>query len=349
MYSHFEHIALRGICAAVPSREESIAGLMEQADNATRFTLKRVAALAGLKKRHVAPPDIFTGDLAVAAGKELLHKLGWAPDSVDALFFVSQTPDFLSPPTGYLIAASLGLTENCTVMDISSGCPGMLHGAWLACAQMGKYCRRAIILSGDVSSKVIPAGDTGNSVLMGDGVGALALEYDESAGPLSFHLLSFPDTVFALVNYDSGYRPVTDKPDGMVMDGNKITEFCLARAPQCMQEHLKKEKLTLDDVDVFFLHQPNKMILDSLRRRLHIEPVKLPMIFADYANCSSASLAINACTSAMTLKGPCRAMFCAFGSGLSVASLLTNWEPSRAFPIVQVDAPVLLHCMEARV
>jgi len=289
---------------------------------------------------------MFTGDLAVAAGKELLHRLDWSPDSVEALFFVSQTPDFLSPPTGYLVAAALKLTENCAVMDLSSGCPGMLHGAWLACGQMGKNCRRAIILSGDASSKVVSPGDTGNSILMGDAVGALALEYDESAAPLSFHLLSFPDTAFALVNYDSGYRPVPGRPDGMVMDGNKITEFCLARAPQCMLDHLKREGLTLDDLGVLFLHQPNKMILDSLRRRLHIDPAKLPMIFADYANCSSASLAINVCASAAELSGPRPTLFCAFGSGLSVASMLTNWEPSRAFPIIQVEGSILLDKME---
>lgn len=146
MYERFDHIALRGFCAAVPENAETIAGLMETADAATRFTLKRVAALAGLKKRHVAPADMFTGDLALAAGRELLARLDWDPESLDLLFFVTQTPDFLSPPTGYLIAAKLGCSRECAVMDLSSGCPGMLHGAWMASGHLRQPGMRALIL-----------------------------------------------------------------------------------------------------------------------------------------------------------------------------------------------------------
>lgn len=92
---------------------------------------------------------------------------------------------------------------------------------------------RALILSGDVSSKVVPAEDVGNSVLMGDGIGAFAMEFvPEQKQQISFTLSNFPDTEFSLVNYDSGYRPVPGKPDGMVMAGNQnygiLSEQCAA-------------------------------------------------------------------------------------------------------------------------
>jgi 3-oxoacyl-[acyl-carrier-protein] synthase-3 len=341
VYERFEHIGLRGFCAAVPENLETMAGLMEKADEPTRFTLKRVAALAGLKQRHVAPTNMFTGDLALAAGRELLRHLDWDPASLDMLFFVTQTPDFLSPPTGYLIAAGLGCSKSCAVMDITSGCPGMLHGAWLASGHLKDSNRRALILSGDASSKVLLSGNIGNVVLMGDAVGALALEYDTAASALSFNLASQPDTAFSLVNYDSGYRPTPGKPEGMVMDGNKITEFCLAAAPACMKEHLEREGLTFDDMQALYLHQPNKMILDTLRRRLDMDTKKIPQIFADYANCSSASLALSVCSHAGEF-APGKALFCAFGSGLAVASMLGELDPAVCFPIVRVTQPELL-------
>lgn len=337
MHSRFENIRLAGVCAAVPKKSESISELMAQADSQTRFTLKRVAALAGLENRHVAPKNIYSGDLAIAAGRELLRQLDWNAESVDALFFVTQTPDFLSPPTGFLIAAALGLSEKCAVTDTIAGCPGLIQGAWLACGQMGHGAKRVLVLSGDTPSKVIPEDDIGNSVLMGDAVGALALEWDESAPPVSFHLLSWPDVDFNLVNYNSGYRQNRNSPDGMIMNGNRITEFCLNRVPQCLEEHLEAETHAFDDIDVFYLHQPNRMILNSLQRRLKMEKEKLPLIFADYANCSSASLAINVCRHAQIQKEPVKAFFCAFGSGLAVASILAEWDPCRAFGIVEVE------------
>lgn len=341
MYERFEHVALRGFCAAVPEHVETIAGLMETADAPTCYTLKRVAAMAGLKQRHVAPTDMFTGDLALAAGRELLARLGWNPDSLNMLFFVTQTPDFLSPPTGNLIAAGLGCSRECAVTDVTSGCPGMLHGAWLASGHLRKPGMRALILSGDASSKVQLSGNIGNAVLMGDAVGALALEYEINAPALAFTLKSQPDTALSLVNYDSGYRPMPGKPDGMVMNGNKITEFCLTEAPSCMAELLEREGLTYGDMQALYLHQPNKMILDTLRRRLDIEVKKIPQIFADYANCSSASLALNVCSHAREF-APGKALFCAFGSGLAVASMLGELDASVCFPIARVKQGELL-------
>lgn len=337
MHARFNNIAIAGVCAAVPANVESIAALMEKSDANARFTLKRVAALAGLKQRHVCPPWLYTGDLALAAGKELLERLDWDPASIGMLVFVTQTPDFLSPPTGYLVGAGLGFAADCAIIDVTAGCSGMIQGAWLASGHVNASLKRALIIAGDAASKVVPQDDVGNSVLMGDGVGAMALEFDESASPLSFHMESLPDTRLALVNYDSGYRPMQGKPDGMVMDGNAITEFCLMRAPQCMAEHLALENLGWEDVARFYLHQPNKMILDTLKRRLGIDKAKIPMIFAEYANCSSGSLPINMCVNGGDYADPANVMFCAFGSGLSVASMLARLTRDPAFPLVLVE------------
>lgn len=345
MITCFEHAAIKGICAAVPSQSVTIEELIATSDKATAFRLKRVAALAGLHKRHVAPSDMFTGDLAVASGREVLERLDWSPESIDALYFVTQTPDFLSPPTGYLIAHRLGLANTCAVFDLTAGCSGMLQGACAASSQLSPQCRRILILSGDAASKVVPSEDIGNSVLMGDAVGALALEYKESKSDgISFSLLSYPDTLFSLVNYDSGYRPVAGKPDGMIMDGNKITEFCLSNVPQCISRHLRMIGQQLNDMEIFFLHQPNKAILDTLLRRLNIPRQKLPMVFAEYANCSSASLALNICHHAGSpdYTGPKKAFFAAFGSGLAVATMQTTLDMSYCFPVVQVNQSVLL-------
>lgn len=335
MHARFENIRLAGFGAAAPANTERIADLIATACPEDAFALRRVAALAGLKERHVAPPDMFVSDLAIHAGKNILKNLDWDPASVDVLFFVTQTPDYLSPPTGYLIAHALGLSEKCAVMDLTSGCPGMIQGAWLACGQIKAGAQRALVLCGDTPSKVVPGSDPGNSALMGDGAGALALEFEAGARPLSFNLLSCPDADFALVNCESGYRPDAQGRSGMVMDGNKITEFCLSRAPQCIFEHLEAENTGLEDIDVFYLHQPNRMILETLRRRLKINRSKIPMIFESYANCSSASLPISVCSRPKSSEKE-KALFCAFGSGLAVASMLGEWDPAKALPVIHV-------------
>ena len=346
MFSSFQQLAVKGVCAAVPAQVVTLDQLIAESDKNTAFRLRRVAALAGLRKRHLAPADMFSGDLALAAGRELLSRLNWDPESVNMLFFVTQTPDFLSPPTGYLIAKALGLTSDCVVSDITAGCLGMLQGIWMACGHLSAEYPRALILSGDVSSKVVPAEDVGNSVLMGDGIGAFAMEFvPEQKQQISFTLSNFPDTESSLVNYDSGYRPVPGKPDGMVMAGNKITEFCLNNVPRCLEMHMQHLGKRLSDMDVVFLHQPNKAILDTLMRRLDVQREKLPMIFDEYANCSSASLPLSVCRHAGTpgYTGIKQALFAAFGSGLAVVTMFAELDMANCFPVVALEKGELYH------
>lgn len=342
MFARVSHVRLAGFCAAVPAQVVRVSDLASNADKETAFTLRRVASLAGLAERRVANESIYTGDLALAAGHELMLKLGWDPDEISMLFFVSQTPDFVGPPTGQLVAHKLGLNADCAVFDIGSGCPGMIQTAWLAAAHLNENSRRALILTGDVSSKLIPKDDIGNSILMGDAVGACAIEYDSRASGLSFMLRSYPDTGFALVNYGNGCRPADEHGFGMHMDGNKVTEFCMSRVPQCIMDHLGEEGMTPNDLDALYLHQPNKMILSGLQRRLKIDIEKIPMIFDKYANCSGASVALDVCSRHSKEGSLQKAMFCGFGSGLAVASMLGDWDTSLAFPVVELERGALL-------
>lgn len=341
MYARWNNISIAGISAVVPARIERISDLIQTSSPGEGFTIKRVAALAGLEQRHVASPEIYTADLAIAAGKELLNNLKWDPDSVNMLFLGTQSPDFLSPPTGYLVAAGLGFSEHCVVTDLISGCPGMIQLAWLAAPHLSERRRRALLLCGDTASKFVRGTDTGNKVLMGDGMSALALEYDENAPPISFNLFSYPDTDFAIAHYNSGYKKRSDKEFGGEMKGDIVTNFSHTKVPDAMLEHLKKDNVRVEELDVFFMHQPNKRILETIRKNLGIENERMPVVLSQYGNCCGASAPIAACSWGPENKKPGKAMFCVFGTGLSVASMLCEWDPARSFGITVLGKGML--------
>lgn len=344
MYLNFRDIAVAGVGAAVPAKIETVEELAARSGETDRFRLKRAAAFCGLQKRHVCPDDIYAGDLAATAGKSLLGNLGWDPATVDALFFVSLTPDFLSPPTGALVAAYLGLKSHCLITDINDGCPGMTHAAMLACGLMGPRCRRTLILCGTVMSKARQwINNPGTEILTGDGFGAMALEYAPDAPEISFLACSVPDTNFALPHYESGFRPVPGKPKSFPMKGDKVTGFCNEYVVKCAAEHLTQSGLATNDIDMFFFHQPNRSILDSINRALGIPPEKAPRILKDYANCHGASLAINMCANGKSGQNG-KAMLCAFGTGFMVCSMLVELDATRIFDIVETDRPCLEIC-----
>lgn len=338
MHARFSNIVIAGASAAVPEQVEEINDLLEGATREQAFILKRVSILAGLTKRHVAPDYIYAGDLAVAAAQGLMEKLAWEPESISALYFASLTPDFLTPATGSLIASALRLGKDCVITDIIDGCPGITHAALLACGLLNNENRRALIISGSVYSKAIRFNDAGNAILFGDAVGAIALEFQEGSHDISFHHYSYPDNGFAIAHYGTAYRKIDGKPRGLEMHGSKITDFCRQHIHICVKEHLKAENLQIQDVEKFYFHQPNQMILNGIAKDLDLPKTTIHSILSDYANCSGASIPLLMCedkSEGQKLK----TMFCAFGTGLRVCTMLGDWNTTDACNVIYVKSP----------
>ena len=73
---------------------------------------------------HVGPHDKVpheTGDGQL---------LDWEPGSIDALIFVTQTPDFRLPASACALQAELKLSQACIAFDINLGCSGYVYGLW---------------------------------------------------------------------------------------------------------------------------------------------------------------------------------------------------------------------------
>ncbi|MFJ1284524.1 hypothetical protein ACIKQA_19490, partial [Acinetobacter baumannii] len=70
----------------------------------------RTAKLCGIQARHVAPDGMCASDLCYVAAERLLESVGWEKDSVDALIFLSQTPDYVVPATSCVLQRRLGLS-----------------------------------------------------------------------------------------------------------------------------------------------------------------------------------------------------------------------------------------------
>src|SRR5579871_2034190 len=89
-------VRLAGIASTLPDRIRTVE------DEARLFGAEEMAKTSktiGVRQRHVAPPEICTSDLCHHAAERLLADLGWARDSVEALIFVSQSPDYELPST----------------------------------------------------------------------------------------------------------------------------------------------------------------------------------------------------------------------------------------------------------
>src|SRR5579875_3909632 len=121
-------VRVAGIASAVPE------GVRTAADDALLFgadEMEKTSRAIGVRSRHVAAPHICTSDLCHHAATRLIDALGWARDSIDAVIFVSQSPDYELPATACTLQDRLGLSDRCAAFDVNLGCSGFTYGLWL--------------------------------------------------------------------------------------------------------------------------------------------------------------------------------------------------------------------------
>jgi 3-oxoacyl-[acyl-carrier-protein] synthase-3 len=115
--------------------------------------------------------------------------------------------------------------------------------------------------------------------------------------------------------------------DNLFMNGGEIFQFTLRAVPQCVEALLSKSGKTMEDVDLFVLHQANQYMLDHLRKRIKSPQEKFQVAMSHCGNTVSCTIPI-ALKSALDdgkLKAGSLAMLVGFGVGYSWGATLLRW------------------------
>lgn len=124
--------------------------------------------------------------------------------------------------------------------------------------------------------------------------------------------------------------PKTDKSgnvrtlENIHMDGMGILMFVGLKVPKQIRSLLKRNELTVEQIDLFVFHQASKMALDSLTRSLRIDREKVYSNLSEIGNTVSASIPIalkDALDSGAISSGD-RILLSGFGVGLSLGSAI---------------------------
>ena len=180
-FVEIKNVAIKGISACVPK---------SVVDNSTVYDKKwtgyeNFVNTTGIAKHRNSPDDVCSSDLCVEAAEKLLADLAWEKSEVEALVFVTQTPDFYNvPATSCLLQERLGLSKNCYTLDISLGCSGWVYAMTVigSLMQTGTI-KKGLLLAGDTPSKFCSEDDKSTFPLFGDAGTATALEFQKNAPP----------------------------------------------------------------------------------------------------------------------------------------------------------------------
>ena len=142
----------------------------------------------GIKARRRSSADTTASDLCYHAAETLIEQLGWDKSEIEALVFVSQTPDNILPATSCILQQRLGLSKECYTIDISLGCSGWVYAiSVLAALLQNGTIKKGLLLAGDTVTKICSPEDKSTYPLFGDAGTATALEYSPDANGMRFN------------------------------------------------------------------------------------------------------------------------------------------------------------------
>ncbi|MGU3665027.1 ketoacyl-ACP synthase III [Methylobacterium sp. A49B] len=286
-----------------------------------------IARMTGVRERHISKRGHTTADLCERASSRLLDLLGWERESIDALIFVSQTPDHKLPATACILQHRLGLSTRTAAFDVNQGCSGYVYGLWLASNLISSGLERVLLLAGDTISHLIDPDDRGTALLFGDAGSATAVERSSEAS-LSTFLLGSDGRGAKNLIVASGARTsfdaAADLPHHLYMNGSEIFTFTLRAVPSLIKDTLSASELSTGDVDYFLLHQANEFMLNTIAKKSGIDSDKLPINISSYGNTSSASIPLLMTTDSKvaSTQRSLTFMLVGFGVGYSWASCL---------------------------
>jgi len=320
-------IGITGLGTHVPERVLTNAELATIVNTTDEWIQERT----GIRERRIAADDEALTDVALPAARDALADAGVEPADIDLLICATVTPDMMFPTSSALLADTLGMPD-AAAYDLLAGCTGFIYAIAQAYAMLSSgLARRALVVGGDVLSKILDWDDRSTLVLFGDGAGAVVMEPVERGGFLGFELGADGGGGENLWLPGSGSRKFEDPESYVKMNGREVFKFATRIMVYSAEQVLAECGRTVEDVDVYVPHQANKRIIDYAVAKLRIPSEKTVVNVDRYGNTSSGSipLALTDARAEGRLRDGALVLMTGMGAGLTWGSALIEWTNGR--------------------
>jgi 3-oxoacyl-[acyl-carrier-protein] synthase-3 len=322
-------VSITGLGVYAPERVMTNEELAKLVDTSDEWIQERT----GIRERRIAAPDEAMTDLALPAAREALADAEVDASEVDLLVVATVTPDTMFPTTSALLADSLGAPD-AAAYDLLAGCTGFMYALAQGYGMVASgLSRRALVVGGDVLSRIVNWRDRRTCILFGDGAGAVVLERVESGGFLGFELgadgggglhLSLPAGGSRL---PASAETVAQDQHFVHMNGPEVYRFATRVLVSSAEKLLAGVGLAVEDVDVYVPHQANRRIIDHAARNLGVPPDRVVVNVDRYGNTSSGSIPLalaDARADGRLLPGT-TVLMTGMGAGLTWGSAVMEW------------------------
>ena len=316
-------VGITGVGAYVPKRVLTNRDLEALVDTSDEWILERT----GIRERRFATKEEALTDIARPAALRALEQAGVDPGSIDLVIVATVTPDMMFPTSSAILADQLGMPD-AAAYDLLAGCTGFMYGLAQGYGMIASgLSKRALVIGGDVLSKILDWEDRSTLVLFGDGAGAVVLEHVDEGGFLGFELGADGGGGESLWLPGSGSRLFENSGKYVKMHGREVFKFATRVLVSSAEAVLAECGRSIDEVDVYVPHQANVRIIDHAAKKLGIPQDRVVVNVDRFGNTSSGSIPLALADAAAEgrLQPGALVLMTGMGAGLTWGSGLIEW------------------------
>ena len=322
-------ISITGLGCHVPERVITNDELSTMMDTNDEWIRERT----GIRERRIAAPEEALSDLCLPACADALEQAGLDASEIDLIIVATVTPDMAFPSTAAILADRLG-APNAAAYDLSAGCTGFMYAVAQGYGMVaGGLARKALVVGGDVLSRILDWTDRSTAVLFGDGAGAVVLEHVPDGGFLGFELGADGSGGPQLYVPAGGSRApaseetVAERMHFVKMNGREVFKFATRVLVSSAEAVLQECGRSIEEVDVYVPHQANVRIIEHARQKLGIPEEKTVIDVDRYGNTSSGSIPLALADAKLDgrLRPGQLVLMTGMGAGLTWGSGLIEW------------------------
>jgi 3-oxoacyl-[acyl-carrier-protein] synthase-3 len=336
----FRRKRISGLLVVIPTHEQTFLQDMENF-NFPEARSRKLMEVMGYDTHRLVEPGVCVSDLTVFGLQHLFDRGLLQRDEINAIILVTQSPDHFMPPTSNIIQGRLNLKHDLLCMDISQGCAGFVIGliqAFMLLEQ--ETVRKVVLINADVMSRKTSPKDRNSYPLVGDAASITVIERDTADTVIHANLKMDGTRNEALMIPAGGFRlpcsPETSvledvgdnnlrAKDHLRMDGSAVFNFVQVDVPPMIESLLAFAGASMEDVDWFLFHQPNRFMLQKLADKMKVPYAKMPMnVVEHFGNSSGVTIPIAAAFNLgnrLTTE-QFRVCLAGFGVGLTWSSML---------------------------
>jgi len=304
-----------------------------------RWEPDKIESKLGIRQRHLAAKDETAGDLAFNAASKVLSD--YDRSKIDMLILCTQSPDYFLPTTACVLQDRLKLRTDICAYDFNLGCSGFVYGLAMAKSFIKtSIASNVLLITSETYSKHIHPEDLAEKTIFGDGAAATIIESSGREQILEFVLgtdgsgrnnLIVPNGGFRNPYDPSAIEHKTESGDiytdnNLFMDGPEIFNFTIDSVPAAVEQCLKKNCMSLNDIDYFIFHQANKYIIGYLRKKMGIPPEKFyaDMLLTGNTVSSTIPIAYSEALNNGSIVPGNKVLLCGFGVGYSWGAVVVE-------------------------